>query len=215
MPMFDINTLGLAPIPPLSFFSKIHPFTAQWEGGFVNHPNDPGGATKHGVSLRWLSNEGLDLTGDGRVDIDDVRAVTPEIAARLFHAYFYAHLHLDDVPPLPAAVTYDAAVNCGCARAVILLQKACNERRGYKLEEDGVLGPRTRARLKELRNTQFDLAHSALLMRERFHRDLANRPPRAGANGQTVNYRPFLTGWLNRTSALWRHVVLLTRDGVF
>jgi len=38
------------------------------EGGYVNDPDDPGGATKYGVTIGTMRRLGLDLTGDGRVD---------------------------------------------------------------------------------------------------------------------------------------------------
>ena len=46
------------------------------EGGFVNDPDDPGGATQYGVTIHTMRRLGMDLTGDGRVDVADVRALT-------------------------------------------------------------------------------------------------------------------------------------------
>ena len=46
------------------------------EGGFVNDPDDPGGATNFGVTIHTMRRLGLDLTGDGQVDISDVRSLT-------------------------------------------------------------------------------------------------------------------------------------------
>ena len=46
------------------------------EGGYVNDPDDPGGATKHGVTIGTMRALGLDLTGDGRVTTADVK--TPD-----------------------------------------------------------------------------------------------------------------------------------------
>ena len=39
------------------------------EGGFVDDPDDPGGATNHGVTIHSLRRLGIDITGDGRVDV--------------------------------------------------------------------------------------------------------------------------------------------------
>ncbi|MGR3467190.1 MAG: glycosyl hydrolase 108 family protein, partial [Shimia sp.] len=46
------------------------------EGGYVNDPDDPGGATKFGVTIGTMRRLGLDLTGDGRVSRADVQALT-------------------------------------------------------------------------------------------------------------------------------------------
>ena len=43
------------------------------EGGFVDDPDDPGGATNHGVTIGTMRGLGLDLDGNGRVDAADVR----------------------------------------------------------------------------------------------------------------------------------------------
>ena len=72
----------------MSNFEFAHKFTSKWEGGFVDHKNDPGGATNYGVSLRWLKNEGIDIDGDGKIDINDIKALTPSKAAELFKKEF-------------------------------------------------------------------------------------------------------------------------------
>lgn len=45
------------------------------EGGYVNDPDDPGGATKHGVTIHTLRRLGLDLDGDGAVTTADRKSV--------------------------------------------------------------------------------------------------------------------------------------------
>ena len=52
------------------------------EGGYVNDPDDPGGATKFGVTIGTLRQLGLDLDGDGDVDIDDYRGLLSAIQRR-------------------------------------------------------------------------------------------------------------------------------------
>lgn len=59
------------------------------EGGFVNDPDDPGGPTKHGVTLGTLRRLGLDLTGDGRIDIADVQRLTRADAQRIFIDHYF------------------------------------------------------------------------------------------------------------------------------
>ena len=50
------------------------------EGGYVDDPDDPGGATQRGVTIGTLRRLGLDLNGDGRVTTADVRHVTPVVS---------------------------------------------------------------------------------------------------------------------------------------
>ena len=44
------------------------------EGGFVNDPDDPGGATNHGITIHTMRRLGLDLNADGALDADEVAA---------------------------------------------------------------------------------------------------------------------------------------------
>lgn len=59
------------------------------EGGYVNDPDDPGGATKFGVTLATLQRLGLDLTRDGRVDATDVKALTQADAVRIYVEHYF------------------------------------------------------------------------------------------------------------------------------
>ena len=181
-----------------NIFDRANAFTAKWEGGYVNHPNDPGGATNHGVSLRWLKDEGIDVTGDGVIDINDIRALTVSKAAGLFLRGFWQPLRLDTFPPLTATVTYDAAVNTGRGQAAKFLQRACNTFPGGEISVDGAIGPRTRARVLALDEQDFALAIKCVEFREAFHNQLANNSPYPDGR----DYRDFLRGWLNRTAAL-------------
>ena len=64
-------------------FEAAHAHVAKWEGGYFDHPNDPGGVTMYGVSLMFLKGLDLwegDIDGDGDIDRDDVLAVTKDTA---------------------------------------------------------------------------------------------------------------------------------------
>ncbi len=113
------------------------------EGGFVNDPDDPGGATNHGVTLGTLRRLGIDLTGDGRTDLADVRALTAARAAEIFVDYYFTRPRIGDLPEAVQPSVFDMYVNAG-ANAVKILQRLLNEM-GEDLGEDGAIGPVTAA----------------------------------------------------------------------
>lgn len=111
------------------------------EGGYVNDPDDPGGATKYGVTIGTLRRLGLDKTGDGRVDHADVQALTRADAARIFVEHYYRKPRLAELPgPLQPSV-FDMYVNAG-THAVKLLQRLTT-RMGFAASDDGLIGPQT------------------------------------------------------------------------
>jgi len=111
------------------------------EGGFVNDPDDPGGATKYGVTIGTMRQLGLDVTGDGKVDVADVKALTRAQAEQIFVEHYFNRPRLAQLPQAVQASVFDMYVNAG-ANAVKILQKLVT-RMGFPATADGVVGPKT------------------------------------------------------------------------
>ena len=83
------------------------------EGGFVNDPDDPGGATNHGVTIGTLRRLGIDVNRDTRIDVADVKALTRKQAVEIYLKHYYEGPGIAAVPePLQASV-FDMYVNAG------------------------------------------------------------------------------------------------------
>ncbi len=119
------------------------------EGGYVEHPADPGGPTKYGISLAWARRVGLDLDRDGDTDRDDIRLIDRDTARTLYHGHFWALPCIDMLPEPLQEPVLDWGVNAGPRVAIRELQKVANSfvrivgSGMIPLIEDGVIGPRT------------------------------------------------------------------------
>ena len=113
------------------------------EGGYVNDPDDPGGATNYGVTIHTMRRLGIDLDGDGDVDAADVRRLTRPQAVDIFIRHYFEAPRIGLLPePLQASV-FDMYVNAG-SHAVKILQRLLNRMR-LGVSVDGVIGPKTAA----------------------------------------------------------------------
>ncbi len=111
------------------------------EGGYVNDPDDPGGATKYGVTMHTMRRLGIDLTGDGKVTAADVRRLTREQARDIYVEHYFRHPGIGGLPEVLQATVFDMYVNAG-SNSVRILQRLLNDM-GEALTVDGVLGPLT------------------------------------------------------------------------
>ncbi len=111
------------------------------EGGFVNDPDDPGGATNFGVTIHTMRRLGLDLTGDGQVTEADVRRLTRQQATDIFVRHYYSAPRIDTLPEGLQPQVFDMYVNSG-ANAVKILQRLLADM-GFPCDADGAIGPQT------------------------------------------------------------------------
>ncbi len=146
------------------------------EGGYVNDPDDPGGATKHGVTIHTLRRLGLDLDGDGDVDTADVRRLTMERAVEIFIAHYYQKPGIAKLPEPLRATVFDMYVNAG-ANAIRILQTLLAEF-GEPVEVDGILGPQTaRATANAFLKAQNHIVDAYGIARRSYYYRLADRRP--------------------------------------
>ncbi len=111
------------------------------EGGFVNDPADPGGATNHGVTIHTMRRLGIDITGDARIDVEDVRRLSASQAVDIYVEHYFRRTGLAGLPePLHPSV-FDMYVNAG-GNAVKVLQRLLTDM-GYPCDPDGQIGPQT------------------------------------------------------------------------
>lgn len=111
------------------------------EGGYVDDPDDPGGATKYGVTVHTMRRLGLDLTGDGKVDAQDVQRLSREDARGIFVDHYFRKPRISDLPEVLQASVFDMQVNAG-TNAVKILQRLLGKM-GFPVSVDGQIGPKT------------------------------------------------------------------------
>lgn len=164
-------------------FSKALKAVLLHEGGFVNHPKDPGGMTNLGVTKKvweaWIGKA---------VGEKEMRALTPTMVAPLYKKQYWDAVKGDELPPGLDYLMFDFAVNAGPRRAIQTMQKAIGTR------PDGVIGPRTMAALKAADPTELITKFS--MEKELFYKALPT-------------FATFGRGWLRRVDEAKSHAVTL------
>lgn len=146
------------------------------EGGFVNDPDDPGGATKHGVTLGTLRRLGLDLTGEGRIDVSDIRRLTAAQAVDIYVEHYFTRTGIAALPEVLQASVFDMYVNAG-ANAVKVLQRLLGDM-GFACDADGQIGPQTiRAAQMAYEAAPSHLADAYGIARRNYYYALADARP--------------------------------------
>jgi len=182
-----------------TLFDKCFTYTMGMEGGekFTNDQDDPGGATKYGISLRFLKGitEG-DIDHDGDIDADDVKGLSWSSAKYLYEKHFW-HPSFENLHPQLASKLFDMRVNMGPVQATKIIQEALNtinhflDMNGYcdtvePLTVDGVMGPKTLRMTHECDELIKPLMYQAA----QFYFNLADKRPAS---------QKYLLGWLRRT----------------
>lgn len=96
----------------------------RFEGGFSDHPDDPGGETKFGISKAAFPDV-------------DIKALTMDDAMRLYYDHYWIPSKSGQLHPQHRYIHFDTAVNMGVGRAAHILQYAA------QVKQDGIIGPIT------------------------------------------------------------------------
>ena len=146
------------------------------EGGYVNDPDDPGGATKYGVTIGTMRGLGLDLTGDGVVDRRDVKRLSREQARDIFIEHYFRRPGIGELPGPVQASVFDMYVNAG-GNAIRILQRLLRKM-GWMVAVDGVIGPETiRAAHEAYQSARKYFANAYGIERRNYYYRLADRRP--------------------------------------
>ena len=144
------------------------------EGGYVNHPSDPGGMTNLGVTKatweNWVGRES---------DEAEMRGLTPEKVEPLYKKKYFDAVRGDELPMGLDYLMFDFAVNAGAGRAIKTLQTAVG------VTPDGGFGPMTMAAVQAVDPNE--LIERFSQAKEDFYRSL-------------TTFATFGKGWLNRVA---------------
>ncbi len=171
-------------------FNSFFPTLLKHEGGYVNDPVDPGGATNKGVTLATFRQCAQSLLGI-EPSLDNLRALTDAQAGTIYKALYWDKVRGDQIASQPLAnIVFDFQVNAG-ANASRLLQRVLNTLGASpQIAVDGAIGAGTLAALAKADTVAVYTAYKQ--GRKDYYTNLVKqRPPLA----------KFLKGWLARVDS--------------
>ena len=167
----------------MNIFEKIAlPAVLQFEGGYVDHPADKGGATNKGITQATF-----DHFNDARSR--KIRPVSEIMEIEVKEIYYFDYWvagKCDKIKhPKAVVLHFDSCVNHGISRAAKFLQEAVD------VKVDGIIGKVTLEAVNKYKEQ--GLIYRYLEIREEFYHRLAEKEP---------TQKVFLMGWLNRLEKL-------------
>jgi len=155
-----------------NFFKSLD-MVLKHEGGFVDHPEDPGGATNKGITHKTYA----DFLGRPLEDVSELKNIPDDHVQMIYKNGYWDRVKGDELPSGVDFSTFDWAVNSGPGRAAKALQKA------VMVAQDGAIGPMTLGAAAEF--TPEAIIESIAEQREEFYRSLRT-------------FDTFGKGWLRR-----------------
>lgn len=183
------------------FEKEALPWIDEVEGHkLTNDPNDRGGATKYGISLRYLKNvpdhdgDGFldgDLDHDGDVDEDDIRLLTPAHRAERYENDFWLAAKCNEMPRHVALCLLDCMIQHKPKTAKMLIQ------RGLGVKADGIIGTKETIPAA-MKSNPLQFVQEHLSYRAQFYHDIVV------SNSTQAEW---LRGWLRRCFLLEQYIL--------
>lgn len=161
-------------------YKKLIPLIKKWEGGFANHPNDPGGATNSGITLTTFRS----VYGKSKT-VQDLKNMTNEQWEYIFKTRFWDRWKADDIDNQAIANLVVDWVWTSGVYGIKYVQRILG------VTDDGVVGKKTIAALNDY-PSQKDLFGKIWARRKKYFDDIVKRNP---------SQKVFLKGWYNRINA--------------
>jgi lysozyme family protein len=178
-----------------NIFDKSLEFTLKWEGGYVNHPNDPGGETNKGIIKSVYDS----YRKEKGLSIRSVKEITDKEIKDIYYNKYWLLGKCEDIARISlklAIVHFDTCVNTGVTQSAKFLQ------RSLKVKNDGKIGKGT---LKALQDTyKEEIINDYIQQRENFYTLISNK---------NTKLKVFLKGWLKRVADLKKLLENLPNNG--
>ena len=158
------------------------------EGGYNDIPQDKGGATKYGISLRFYQNN-INKSATS----EDIKKLTQDDAEGIYFQYFWLKNNYSEINNQKLAnKVFDVAVNMGETIANRFLQQSYNALNLKQINLDGVCGLITTNAINNCsdENILNILEYIKILQKHHYLEIVKNR----------VDQQKFLKGWLNRAN---------------
>jgi len=146
------------------------------EGGFVNDPDDRGGATNYGITMQTLK----EWRGNGTVTEQDVKDLSVDEARNIYYYLYVKRYKLDELPDELAEIVFDSVINHGPRGGIRILQRAVGAK------DDGVIGRETVEKAK----VNIDKVYLRVVgERLKYYASIIKNQP---------SQVKFIAGWINR-----------------
>jgi len=156
----------------VNFFKSLE-MVLHHEGGFVDHKDDPGGATNKGITHKTYA----DFLGRPLEDVSELKNIPEEHVQLIYKNGYWDKIKGDELPGGVDFCVFDWAVNSGPGRAAKALQKI------VMVSQDGAIGPKTLIAVSEM--TPTEIIENMTKQRIEFYKELGT-------------FDTFGRGWLRR-----------------